>query len=302
MPFTNSFDNTFPPDTQLANQLGADIRNFKLDIQERLAADSGPLQARPDYSQDAQPSKWTGRLYFATDTKQTFRWNGTGWDDVTSAVGGGGIAQALATTGAPVDVSGAAPPTAGQVLQAADATHAVWASLPTQGGGTILAINQTPVSHNASQGQNVNLALQSLTIPANTLKANQFYRIWAFGKRAEVQGDNDAIDFILTIVQPPITLINANIGFAVSGSIIWYAQASFAVLADGQNGLLTSPIGLVVVPNLGVMNALMPNYGSSPTFNLDTTQQLTLQAYVNFNSNTHVGTSVEQDILLFANG
>lgn len=40
--------------------------------------------------------------------------------------GGGGTANALATTGAPVDVSGAAPPDIGQVLMAIDDTHAMW--------------------------------------------------------------------------------------------------------------------------------------------------------------------------------
>ena len=37
-----------------------------------------------------------------------------------------GAASALATTGADVDVSGASPPSAGQVLTATDATHATW--------------------------------------------------------------------------------------------------------------------------------------------------------------------------------
>lgn len=40
--------------------------------------------------------------------------------------GGGGTADALATTGAPVDVSGGAPPELGQVLMAIDDTHAEW--------------------------------------------------------------------------------------------------------------------------------------------------------------------------------
>jgi hypothetical protein len=39
---------------------------------------------------------------------------------------GGGAADALATTGGPVDVSGAAPPTSGQILTADDETAAEW--------------------------------------------------------------------------------------------------------------------------------------------------------------------------------
>lgn len=43
------------------------------------------------------------------------------------------IGRALATTGDPVDVAAAAPPSAGDVLTATDATHAAWA--PAGGGG-----------------------------------------------------------------------------------------------------------------------------------------------------------------------
>ena len=76
---TNVFDNTFPPDTQAANQLGLDIRNTKLDIQERMALISGLLAGRWNPGADVQPAKWTGLLYFATDTNQLFQWTGAAW-------------------------------------------------------------------------------------------------------------------------------------------------------------------------------------------------------------------------------
>lgn len=63
-------------------------------------------------------------------------WNGTNWAPGPVSGGGGGTANALATTGLPVGVSGAAPPTAGQVLTAIDATHASWQT-PSAGGGTL---------------------------------------------------------------------------------------------------------------------------------------------------------------------
>jgi len=56
---------------------------------------------------------------------------------------GVGTADDLATTGAPVDVSGAAPPTAGQVLTATGALSAVWANL---GPATELETTGIPVS------------------------------------------------------------------------------------------------------------------------------------------------------------
>lgn len=57
-------------------------------------------------------------------------------DRVTAleAAGPGGAATALATTGADVVISGAAPPVAGQVLTATSAVAATWQT-PGAGGG-----------------------------------------------------------------------------------------------------------------------------------------------------------------------
>ena len=85
MPFTNVFDNTFPPDTQLANLLGDDIRKFKVDIQQRVAAMSGLDAAKPAFGSDTQPASWNGVLYFATDTGKIYQFNNPSWTDVTSS-------------------------------------------------------------------------------------------------------------------------------------------------------------------------------------------------------------------------
>lgn len=87
--FTNPWDTTQPPDTQPANLLGQDLRNLKVDIQERMGAISGTFAARP--TPDTGNANFTGILYFTTDTAQVFRWNGATWDDVTAAVVGGGV-------------------------------------------------------------------------------------------------------------------------------------------------------------------------------------------------------------------
>jgi hypothetical protein len=90
IPFSNLFDITFPPDTQLANQLGNDIRTFKLDIQQRMAAISGNSNNGtmfPAFVNDTQPSAWAGLLFFALDNGHTYRFNGSTWDDVTSGIG-----------------------------------------------------------------------------------------------------------------------------------------------------------------------------------------------------------------------
>ncbi len=87
MAFTNIYDVTFPPDTQLANLLGQDLRNLALNVQQRMAAISGLAANLPAVGADAQPANWTGLLYFATDTSQIFQWSGSAWVDITSNIG-----------------------------------------------------------------------------------------------------------------------------------------------------------------------------------------------------------------------
>lgn len=102
-PFTNPFDNTFPPDTQLANQLGNDIRTLKLDLQQRMSAISGNSVSStqfPNFVNDTQPTAWGtpsgGVLFFATDTGRVWQWTGStttpnttqGWLDVSDTIGG----------------------------------------------------------------------------------------------------------------------------------------------------------------------------------------------------------------------
>lgn len=79
MGFTNTWDNSFPPDTQPANQLGSDIRNLKIDIQERMAAISGDDADKPTLE-----AGFKNLLYFALDVKKVYQWSGSAWDDVTS--------------------------------------------------------------------------------------------------------------------------------------------------------------------------------------------------------------------------
>jgi hypothetical protein len=83
MPFTNIWDDNFPPDTQLANQLGLDLRNFRTDVQQRMASISGLDAAKPNFAGDAQPTNWNGVLFFATDTGHIYQFNNPVWIDVT---------------------------------------------------------------------------------------------------------------------------------------------------------------------------------------------------------------------------
>lgn len=85
MAFSNTWDTTFPPDTQLANLLGQDIRNgVKVDVQQRMAAISGLDAAKPSFGSDAQPANWNGVLFFATDTGKIYQFNNPAWTDITA--------------------------------------------------------------------------------------------------------------------------------------------------------------------------------------------------------------------------
>src|SRR6266436_677857 len=85
--FTNVWDITFPPDTQLANLLGQDLRNFRQDVMQRMSLLSGTLANRP--TPEVVNATWGGvgfgLLYFSTDTGQIFQWNGAAWVDTTAS-------------------------------------------------------------------------------------------------------------------------------------------------------------------------------------------------------------------------
>ena len=85
--FDRTFDETFPPDTQLANLLGQDLRNLKTDIRERMALLSGLLANRPSNMDAAFGGAGYGRIYISTDTNQVFQWNGAAWVDISGTIG-----------------------------------------------------------------------------------------------------------------------------------------------------------------------------------------------------------------------
>jgi len=66
-----------PPDTQLASLLGQVTRYLKTDIRERLFL-SGPIASRP-----TPEAVFVGLTYIATDEAKVYRWNGTGWDEIS---------------------------------------------------------------------------------------------------------------------------------------------------------------------------------------------------------------------------
>ena len=87
--FDHAWDVTQPPDTQLANLLGQDIRNLKDDIQQRISLLSGTLANRP--TPEIANATWGGAgfglLYFAIDTNQIFQWSGAAWVDISGSIG-----------------------------------------------------------------------------------------------------------------------------------------------------------------------------------------------------------------------
>ena len=89
MAFTRAWDESFPPDTQAANQLGLDIRQEKEDTRQRIVAfAAGRLVDR-----ETPEAVWgdinKGVLFFALDEGKAYRWNGVAWVDVTASIGTG---------------------------------------------------------------------------------------------------------------------------------------------------------------------------------------------------------------------
>jgi hypothetical protein len=87
MAFTNIWDQTFPQDSAKANQLGVFLRQFKLDMQQRMAAISGVDTARPAFARDLQPASWNGLLFFALDSGRVYRFQNPAFIDLTLLFG-----------------------------------------------------------------------------------------------------------------------------------------------------------------------------------------------------------------------
>jgi hypothetical protein len=83
--FTSAWDNTFPPDTQLANLLGADLRLLRVDTQQRFALQAGTFANRPSNMDATFGGVNFGILYWAIDTGQIFQWSGAAWVEITQS-------------------------------------------------------------------------------------------------------------------------------------------------------------------------------------------------------------------------
>jgi hypothetical protein len=174
MAYTNVWTTGAPLDTQAANQGAVDFRATKLDVMQRISSfGAGLLANRPTPEATSGTADWTGVMYWATDTSQVFRWNGTSWDDISLDIpSGNGIATALATTGAPVNVSLAAPPTVGQIPIATDATHATWQTPifidPTTLAAALAAIVPATASYTGS-GAGIYTSVSTALVPVDAV-------------------------------------------------------------------------------------------------------------------------------------
>ena len=110
MAFTNVWDNTFPPDTQLASLGAEDFRETKQDVQERFTAFAvGVLVNRPTPEAGFGTAN-NGVLYYAYDIGVLFQWDGAAWldvryngvfEDLTQAAIAAGLETALNTVVVP---------------------------------------------------------------------------------------------------------------------------------------------------------------------------------------------------------
>lgn len=96
--FTNNWDTTFPPDTELANLLGANLRQVRVDVMQRMSLLSGTLANRP--TPETVNATWGGTgfglIFIATDTQQVFQWNGATWNQIN--VGGASLVATVSLT------------------------------------------------------------------------------------------------------------------------------------------------------------------------------------------------------------
>lgn len=87
MTYSRNWDESFPPDTQAANLLGQDIRDFKEDIRERTSSLCGIEADKPavlDMITGWGAYGGNGFMFFATDTGKIWKWTGAAWLDVTT--------------------------------------------------------------------------------------------------------------------------------------------------------------------------------------------------------------------------
>ena len=134
----------------------------------------------------------TGQV-FVRDTASA---DGGAW----AAVGAGSTADFLGTTGADVDVGSAAPPSAGQVLTATDATHATWQT-PSGGGGTY-------------GGADVTFAVNDYSKTISIVDAGVSAGSDIVVSVAKAAG-RDADEFELSPVHAQVDTVTAGVGFTV---------------------------------------------------------------------------------------
>jgi hypothetical protein len=85
MAFTNVWDVATPEDVSPANQFADALRDFKVDVQQRMGAFGAGLAADRETPDSGADADFTGVTYFATDTGDYSRWNGSAWETIVTS-------------------------------------------------------------------------------------------------------------------------------------------------------------------------------------------------------------------------
>lgn len=85
MAYTRVWDELFPADTQAANQLGLDIRQFKQDARERMKSFGAGLLSARETPEAVFGDANKGVTYYATDEGVLYLWNGSAWNAIAGA-------------------------------------------------------------------------------------------------------------------------------------------------------------------------------------------------------------------------
>ena len=224
------WDITTPADTQPANQGGADFRNLKDDIMQRLALLSGVIANQP--TPETVNATWGGSgyglIFFATDTKQLFQWTGSAWSDISGSLPNSALFTSSGVTLAPADTT-------------LDTIYSYTVLANTLGatGGFVLEFY---VSLNVTVGQSITVSVNfgsvNVGIITATVVGTYYVRIVFLNSSASA----NVVTYMLMQSGGAsfVGFANVNINTAMNKTIAVLAQKTRAAdVASFANGLIT---------------------------------------------------------------
>lgn len=237
--FTNVWDNTFPPDTQQANQLGLDLRNFRTDVQQRHALLSGTLANQPTNLEAGFGGVGYGTPFFATDNGQVYQWNGATWNIVGSiAVASMPFGKLFGTSLKSIrnfGNSGGAGDIDVYTAPAGKRAFVISTQVNNTSGGTITWHYETKIG--GTYYRILGQPSSSIAAQTGAFSVNQIYCIEA-GETFSINVSGANFGYLLNIMEFDNT------------SPLKTVKITSATMVNGDNSFYTVPAGKIAVPIL----------------------------------------------------